>query len=340
MIILIRSNSPERRLQAQLELGSRYLEELDYDHAIAAFEAAIEIDPRNAESYLGLVDAYAGLGDAEALIGVYNRAQDQLLPNDLIDINEHVAEIYIEWIESAIAEGDFERVESLIGYLESIDKELAKTYKNYFINTISDNSVKEETVDGDSVDSFYLVQSDETTSTGYSYTLIYNYSEEGYSITRTDNGRNVSYEEYYDINGGILYSTSVSDGFYVENGRWEYDERGNCLYGEYTQMWLNVSTGEWGPVNITMSYEYESNGNRTLIYGGDFEGGQYYQELDDKGNIIRSEGESNGQLNTIIYSYDCRGNLVHSKESLGGYETYFVNTYSDGVVLSYEHPDI
>ena len=42
MIILIRSNSPERRLQAQLELGSRYLEELDYDRAIVAFEAAID----------------------------------------------------------------------------------------------------------------------------------------------------------------------------------------------------------------------------------------------------------------------------------------------------------
>ena len=57
-ILLISYKSPARSLQRQLDLGYRYLSEMDYEHAIAAFEAAIEIDPRNADAYLGLAEAY------------------------------------------------------------------------------------------------------------------------------------------------------------------------------------------------------------------------------------------------------------------------------------------
>ena len=56
------------RFQEQLELGQRYLEEMDYEQAVVAFTAAIEIDPRNADAYLGLADAYAGMGDLDAAI--------------------------------------------------------------------------------------------------------------------------------------------------------------------------------------------------------------------------------------------------------------------------------
>ena len=50
-IIIVRSNSPEKRLQAQLDLGYKYLEELDYEQAIAAFVESIEIDPKNTDAY-------------------------------------------------------------------------------------------------------------------------------------------------------------------------------------------------------------------------------------------------------------------------------------------------
>jgi tetratricopeptide (TPR) repeat protein len=40
--------------QAQYDLGVRYLSEGNYEEAILAFEAAIEIDPRNADAYLKL----------------------------------------------------------------------------------------------------------------------------------------------------------------------------------------------------------------------------------------------------------------------------------------------
>lgn len=76
------------RFQEQLELGQRYLEEMDYEQAVVAFTAAIEIDPRNADAYLGLADAYAGMGDLDAAIAAleegYELTGDERL-RDYID---------------------------------------------------------------------------------------------------------------------------------------------------------------------------------------------------------------------------------------------------------------
>ena len=42
--------------QEQYDLGLRFLSEGDYEAAILAFTAAIEIDPMQAEAYIGLAD--------------------------------------------------------------------------------------------------------------------------------------------------------------------------------------------------------------------------------------------------------------------------------------------
>lgn len=49
--------------QEQFDLGARYLSEGNYEAAILAFTAAIEIDPKQADAYIGLADAYAAQGD-------------------------------------------------------------------------------------------------------------------------------------------------------------------------------------------------------------------------------------------------------------------------------------
>ena len=46
------------RVSRLRNLGDRYLSELDYESAIAAYEAAIEIDPKCEEAYLRLADIY------------------------------------------------------------------------------------------------------------------------------------------------------------------------------------------------------------------------------------------------------------------------------------------
>ena len=52
--------------QDQYDLGVRYLSEGNYQEAILAFNAAIEIDPKRPEAYLGLADAYEASGDKDS----------------------------------------------------------------------------------------------------------------------------------------------------------------------------------------------------------------------------------------------------------------------------------
>ena len=55
--------SPEEQWQEQYDLGVRYLSEGNYEEAIIAFTAAIEIDPNRAEAYVGRGDAYVASGE-------------------------------------------------------------------------------------------------------------------------------------------------------------------------------------------------------------------------------------------------------------------------------------
>lgn len=52
--------------QEQYDLGVRYLSEGNYEEAIIAFTAAIEIDPHNPETYGKMAEVYIALGDIDA----------------------------------------------------------------------------------------------------------------------------------------------------------------------------------------------------------------------------------------------------------------------------------
>ena len=58
-------NRPENRLARQLNLGERYLEDQNYEQAVIAFNKVIAIDLMSVDAYLGLADAYIGMGDYE-----------------------------------------------------------------------------------------------------------------------------------------------------------------------------------------------------------------------------------------------------------------------------------
>ncbi len=64
--------------QEQYDLGEKYLLEEDYEAAIVAFTAAIEIDPKEIEAYTGLVKAYTQTQDYEAAASTVDGALDIL----------------------------------------------------------------------------------------------------------------------------------------------------------------------------------------------------------------------------------------------------------------------
>ena len=54
------------RPSEQYDLGVRYLSEGNYEEAIVAFTAAIEIDPKRPEAYAKAAEAYEVLGDLDS----------------------------------------------------------------------------------------------------------------------------------------------------------------------------------------------------------------------------------------------------------------------------------
>lgn len=62
--------------QEQYNLGVRYLSEGNYEEAVLAFKAAIEIDPKRAEAYEKLADTYLALGDTDAALKTLQDSYD------------------------------------------------------------------------------------------------------------------------------------------------------------------------------------------------------------------------------------------------------------------------
>ena len=83
--------SPEEKWQEQYELGMKYLDDGNYEEAVIAFTAAIEIEPKRAELYLGLAETYIAQNDFETAREIlqegYNVTGDESLKNRLDELN-------------------------------------------------------------------------------------------------------------------------------------------------------------------------------------------------------------------------------------------------------------
>ena len=94
-------------IERELRLGRRYLSEMEYDKAVAAFSRVVEIDDRNTEGYEGLGDAYTGLEDWKPAVQNYDRAVITVtgsLPED--GASEEEVRVMIAEAETAEAADD------------------------------------------------------------------------------------------------------------------------------------------------------------------------------------------------------------------------------------------
>lgn len=69
-------NSPQKRLIRQLNLGQKYLEDMNYEQAILQFDKAIKIDPMSVEAYLGLAEAYLKMGNNEMALEILKKGYE------------------------------------------------------------------------------------------------------------------------------------------------------------------------------------------------------------------------------------------------------------------------
>lgn len=100
--------------QEQYDLGVRYLSDGNYEEAIIAFTAAIEIDPQNVNAYIGRADTYVKRGSTEDLLLAkedYDRA---------IELESELWEAYQKRSIVLTMMGDYvEGLATLYGYKEA-----------------------------------------------------------------------------------------------------------------------------------------------------------------------------------------------------------------------------
>lgn len=114
-VVLVMRGADERRLRKQLELGQKYLTEMNYDEAIACFLEALDIDPECMEAMLGLSESYAGkemldeadkvLGDAVNLLDkIENPGEEELIARSKIAEIQEMIRKKREELENAKAD--------------------------------------------------------------------------------------------------------------------------------------------------------------------------------------------------------------------------------------------
>ena len=108
--------SAEAKWQEQYDLGVRYLSEGNYEEAIIAFTAAIDIVPKRPEAYIGRGDAYARSGDTQdnlaAALADYEAA---------LELDETLAGAWLGLADVYIRQGDYDKA------LETLREGLDKT---------------------------------------------------------------------------------------------------------------------------------------------------------------------------------------------------------------------
>ena len=91
-------NLPANRRDRQLALAEKYMSELNYEAAVLAYKAAIEIDPKNVEAYHGAVEAYSLADNKDGFEDLYTDALsvvDELSDDELNATIELVKDIYL-----------------------------------------------------------------------------------------------------------------------------------------------------------------------------------------------------------------------------------------------------
>ena len=278
----------------QYDLGIRYLEEENYEQAIVAFTAAIEIDPNQPEVYVARGRAYVLRGETEENLSLAQADYEMA-----INLDETFAEAYLGLADIYIRKGEYERA------LEILQEGLEKTG--------GDENIKNKIAEiesGNITDSENKVRKvsgyDETGNLLYYY--VYFYNETG------------------QINRKIAYD---KDDMQTGDVNVLYDENGNCI-----QDWCSMfGTGEIVGRCI-QEYDSKGNVIKTTdydLYEDTFRGYQTY-EYDDAGNLMRfDEYNATGRkyYYHILETYSDGNEIDYVYTPEGILEDYSINEYDE-----------
>jgi len=106
ILLFAACTSTAKKWQEQYDLGMRFLSEGNYEEAIIAFNAAIEIDDKNVAAYIGRGDVYYSMENMELAAADYEKA---------LEFDDMAVEIYLKLSDIYFNMGD---IDATIAILE------------------------------------------------------------------------------------------------------------------------------------------------------------------------------------------------------------------------------
>ena len=315
--------------QEQYDLGVRYLSEGNYEEAVIAFTAAIEIDPKRPEAFLGRGSAYIGAGETAE-----NLAAAQADYEKALELDDTNAEAYLSLADVYIRQGEYDKAQELLR--QALDR------------TGGDERIADKLAE--------LENGDVTDSQGrIRRTMHYNGSGAligwfSYTYNGHDEGWNVRTITAFDAAG--------NQTAYGEN-TWESAENGRkgTNYAEYIEedsLWLRrmdfeqIHQDDGGTVEEMTYYDrdgtaswrgrnyYDADYHCTRSESLDLDGNLtdfIVSEYDENGNAIRySQYMADGSLaGYTVEQYDGNGNMTRSEsyDADGQLRYYMVNTFDE-----------
>ena len=282
-------------------MGIRYLSEGNYEEAIIAFTAAIEIDPKRAEAYIGRGDAYVGSGETEdnlaAALADYETA---------IELDKTCAEAYLGLADVYIRQGEYDYALEVLqeASLHIDSQEIADKIvelKSGLIKDSSDRIRRQNYYTPEGVlESYYTIDYEPFSEQVW-------YSADGAVELREvfdeETGTNTVYDADGSVNNRIVYS---------------FDEQGNTI--GYTQF------GPEGEVWGSRVYTFDESGNRTG-----------FVDLREDGTVSQSQGtytDEDGNQYTAFFDEngDLREYYIPTYDE-DGEETGWVHYDKNGAIL-------
>ena len=129
-VLLTSCGSKAATAADKIELGQKYLIELNYTEAIASFTEAIKLDPNNIQAYMGRAEAYLALGEYDKALEDYQfvceKTEEMPYTRALSYIGQ--AEVYGKTDEPEKAVSDYELSKALlsasdVGKAENVSEE-------------------------------------------------------------------------------------------------------------------------------------------------------------------------------------------------------------------------
>ena len=342
--------------QEQYDLGMRYLNEGSYQEAVIAFEAAIEIDPKRPEAYLGAAEAYVGLGDTAKAIDILKRGQEQTDDQTIQERLEQLLTLQDSGALSSYGVYSYdERGREIRREFYNADGSRMKAWESEY-DAVSGERVKYITYSAENEiegwTTYYPVR--EWGSWGAGFWLEYDSDgqpilEESENCTFSD-GVLVQYEKTDSAGGRAVWE--LTDGRIVRE-RYYADDGGITeeIYNDNREL-TNSRYYKDGVLTLETTFEYDDANNTFRRWDWNKyspnEKNPYYWKYDDQGRTV--EAYLNGAR--AVATYDADGYRTYTEQERDG-ELRYTQTemrtaigirtttiYPDGSVGSFWEDDI